>query len=583
MSGAYDNVGFSEENGEVAISLDSASTKTKQEEGITYSWDKVNVFASSTQGCGRKKVTQEKHILKDVTGICRPGELLAIMGASGAGKTTLLNVLTFRSDNALKVTGRLYINGRKVTSDLLTQSSAYVQQEDLFIGTFTVREQLMFQANLRMEQGLTHEQRVTRVEEVMQELSLTKCAKTLIGVPGRIKGISGGETKRLAFACELLTNPPLMFLDEPTSGLDSFMSPSAALGYTCPSTFNPADFFISTLAVDPEREKECREFVHSTCDNFASSGEGQAVQYAVSDNMQGGNGYVGYQNGKSLVPYRGGRQQFKAVLKRRCWPTPCEPMVLRLNPMISLGLLADLPQPGDDQDGSRHPRAVLVLTQLSFSNTMALNTFCVELPIFLREHFNGMYRTDVYFLSKNLAELPLTLFLPLLFVSICYYMIGLHSPAKNFFTCAGLLMLTANAAVSFGYMISCLAKNLNMALAIAAPMLIPLMLFGGLFLSVDSIPVYFIWIRYISWFNYGNEALIINQWRDVKNITCANPGANLCLGTGLEVINGMAFDVNNLGFDIGLLVTLIIGFRTVGFLLLLLKTRRKTIKQIDLD
>lgn len=65
---------------------------------------------------------------------------------------------------------------------------------------------------------------MARVEEVISELGLIKCANTRIGVPGRIKGISGGEMKRLAFACEVLTNPPLMFCDEPTSGLDSFMA-----------------------------------------------------------------------------------------------------------------------------------------------------------------------------------------------------------------------------------------------------------------------------------------------------------------------------------------------------------------------
>ena len=53
---------------------------------------------------------------------------------------------------------------------------------------------------------------------------MTKCRNTIIGVAGRIKGISGGEMKRLSFASEVLTDPPLMLCDEPTSGLDSYMA-----------------------------------------------------------------------------------------------------------------------------------------------------------------------------------------------------------------------------------------------------------------------------------------------------------------------------------------------------------------------
>ena len=79
-------------------------------------------------------------------------------------------------------------------------------------------------AAVRMDKHVPHEERMDRVEEVMRELGLKKCEKTLIGVQGRIKGISGGEAKRLAFASEVLTNPPLMFCDEPTSGLDSYMA-----------------------------------------------------------------------------------------------------------------------------------------------------------------------------------------------------------------------------------------------------------------------------------------------------------------------------------------------------------------------
>ena len=49
----------------------------------------------------------------------------------------------------------------------------------------------------------------------------------MIGVPERgIKGISGGERRRLSFASEVITNPSILFCDEPTTGLDSFMAMS---------------------------------------------------------------------------------------------------------------------------------------------------------------------------------------------------------------------------------------------------------------------------------------------------------------------------------------------------------------------
>jgi ABC-type multidrug transport system ATPase subunit len=54
-----------------------------------------------------------------------------------------------------------------------------------------------------MEKEVTKERRLERVDEVILELGLSKCQNTIIGHPGRIKGISGGEMKRLSFASEV--------------------------------------------------------------------------------------------------------------------------------------------------------------------------------------------------------------------------------------------------------------------------------------------------------------------------------------------------------------------------------------------
>ncbi|XP_063889214.1 protein white-like isoform X3 [Scylla paramamosain] len=616
-----------------------------EEEQLVYSWHKVNVFTTlkSVQGSGwfkrKTKESREKHILKDVTGVCRPGELLAIMGASGAGKTTLLNVLTHRNNDKLRITGDLFVNGRRVDPDTLTSRSAYVQQDDLFIGLITVREQLIFQAMVRMDRHLTYYQRMSRVDEVISELGLTKCADTKIGVPGRIKGISGGEMKRLAFACEVLTNPPLMLCDEPTSGLDSFMAqnvvavmknmaergktiistihqPSSEvyamfdrvllmaegrvaflgevdaayeffsrINMPCPPNYNPADFFISTLAVQPGKEDGCRKAINMICDEFTKSEEGVNIEKAVKENSTEGEQAEGYD---SLVdvevkksPYKASWWcQFRTVLWRSWLEVIREPMLIKVRffQVMAIALLIGIiyfrQQLTQEGVTNINGALFLLLTNMTFQNVFGvINTFCAQLPLFLREHFNGMYRTDVYFLSKMVSELPFHIFYPFAFVAIAYYMVGFTNDVVDFFICATVVILVANCAVSFGYMISCMSKNLSIALAIASPLIIPLMLFGGFFLNSGSTPVYLTWLKYLSWFSYGNEALLLNQWADVKSIACrAN---ETCYPDGHAVLSFLHYESGTIAANIASLVALLVGYRALAFCALLGKTYRK--------
>ena len=86
--------------------------------------------------------------MKIVSGIARPGEVLAILGSSGSGKTTLLNVLNFRNPSFLNVNGEIKINGEEIFKyEKIAPISGYVQQDDLFFGTLKVIEHLTFQVN----------------------------------------------------------------------------------------------------------------------------------------------------------------------------------------------------------------------------------------------------------------------------------------------------------------------------------------------------------------------------------------------------------------------------------------------------
>ena len=139
------------------------------------------------------------------------------MGPSGSGKSSLLNALAMRLDHAVRMCGSLRLNGREYSRRLLKQCSGYVMQDDLLNGRMTVEETLSYTAELKLPKDTTPEARAKRVDQVIKQMGLGHARGVIVG-DSLLKGISGGERKRLCVAMELLTRPALLFLDEPTSG-----------------------------------------------------------------------------------------------------------------------------------------------------------------------------------------------------------------------------------------------------------------------------------------------------------------------------------------------------------------------------
>ncbi|CAI5774290.1 ATP-binding cassette sub-family G member 2-like [Podarcis lilfordi] len=165
--------------------------------------------------CKRKVV--EKKILHNVYGIMRPG-MNAILGPTGSGKSSLLDVLAARKDPA-GLSGDVLIDGVPQPPNFKC-ISGYVVQDDVVMGTMTVRENLLFSAALRLPNSISFQEKEERVVQIINELGLSKVADTKVGTE-LIRGVSGGERKRTNIAMELITEPPVLFLDEPTTGLDA--------------------------------------------------------------------------------------------------------------------------------------------------------------------------------------------------------------------------------------------------------------------------------------------------------------------------------------------------------------------------
>eukprot|EP01018_Ginkgo_biloba_P029024 Gb_18403 [translate_table: standard] len=174
-------------------------------------WNDLSVTITNVKGESQK-------VLRGLTGYAEPGHIMAVMGPSGSGKSTLIDALAGRLAKNAVLTGKVLVNGRK--RRLTYGSAAYVTQDDTLLGTLTVRESIYYSANLRLADSMSREEKQAIVDSTILEMGLQDCADRPIG-NWHLRGVSGGEKRRVSIALEILMRPRLLFLDEPTSGLDS--------------------------------------------------------------------------------------------------------------------------------------------------------------------------------------------------------------------------------------------------------------------------------------------------------------------------------------------------------------------------
>ncbi|TYH75719.1 hypothetical protein ES332_D04G039400v1 [Gossypium tomentosum] len=156
-----------------------------------------------------------RHVLKDVNCKAKPWEILAIVGPSGAGKSSLLEIL---AGKFTPQSGSILVNQSPIDKAQFRKISGYVTQADNLFPLLTVEETLMFSAKLRLR--LPQAQLSSRVKSLIQELGLEHVAMARVG-DDRVRGISGGERRRVSIGVDVIHDPKVLILDEPTSGLDS--------------------------------------------------------------------------------------------------------------------------------------------------------------------------------------------------------------------------------------------------------------------------------------------------------------------------------------------------------------------------
>lgn len=483
---------------------------------IAVAWDHVNYSVG--------KKGEKLHILHDLSGCVLPGTMLAIIGGSGAGKSTLLDVLARRKTMG-EITGAVLYNGVHASDlkTLLLRVTGYVTQEDILKETLTVRETLMFQAQVRLDPRLfSPEQCATRVEKVMADLGLSHRADSRIGNEAN-RGLSGGEKKRVAIGVQLVTDPSVLFLDEPTSGLDAFNSLSvmrllrqlaekgktviatvhqprstmydlfdqllvlnqgrtvyqgpaknatsyfARLGFRVPEHVSPADYVIDVL-LDPDRASLATKDI-STLDFAATwdaSPEYEEIMHLVQDAKTE---FPVLDTLSDIRPFATSRWvQFGHLASRQLrlqWRDPRGSTVGLLQAVImSLVLGSVYFQLGFLAPGSIQSRTgvlFFIMVNDAFSLSQTGISWVEERLLVNRERASGTYASLPYFVAKVLVETPIHVLQTSIFCIVMYWMAELNPNAIRFGIFYGINLAISLAATAFYGLIGVISPNVIVA------------------------------------------------------------------------------------------------------------------------
>lgn len=246
-------------------------------------------------------------ILKDVSGIIKPSRMTLLLGPPSSGKTTLLLALAGKLDPTLKTRGEITYNGHMLDEFVPQKTSAYISQNDIHVGEMTVKETLDFSARCQgvgsryelltelarreREAGIFPDAEVDLfmkaaamegiessliTDYTLRILGLDVCRDTIVG-DEMIRGISGGQKKRVTTG-EMIVGPTkTLFMDEISTGLDSSTTFQIVKCLQQIVHLTEATIFMSLLQPAPE--------TFDLFDDIVLLSEGQIVYQGPRENV----------------------------------------------------------------------------------------------------------------------------------------------------------------------------------------------------------------------------------------------------------------------------------------------------------
>mmetsp|Transcript_19064 Transcript_19064/g.72080 ORF Transcript_19064/g.72080 Transcript_19064/m.72080 type:complete len:1408 (-) Transcript_19064:508-4731(-) len=517
----------------------------------------------------------EKVLLDGASGVLKPGTITLVLGPPGAGKTVLMKALSGKLKHSnLNVSGDILYNGYSGDETdvfILPKTVGYIDQHDHHLPALTVRQtfQFAFDAtygvdNLDEGEGAFNkklrEEIGTKVDNVLRLLGLEGCADTVVG-NALLRGVSGGQRKRVTTGEVLTSDFRVLFADEISTGLDAAttfdaitllkMAAKVFNLTTVVSLLQPApevfELFDDVMLLD-----RGRIVYHGPRDEilpyFEDMGFHRPPLKDVADFLQevttaDGQAYIDFNSASKpprtstefLERWQASRpyqemsavldrpmekgsfptsvqvefanswwQDFKLCLKRSATLQSADFTTLRTRLVqqvivgaLVAGLFANLAQ---DAFTSKYGVMFVAIMNFSLGSTLALPSMFEQRAVFYKQRDASFYRTSAYAVATTIIQLPQQAMEILIWVGIVYFSVELSDAdgGRHFFIFLAVSFLTSVTMSQFFQILVASLPSVQVAQPVSAACIVVFVLFSGYVIAEDDIDPWFIWIYYLN-------------------------------------------------------------------------------------
>ncbi|XP_065339513.1 ATP-binding cassette subfamily G member 4-like [Cloeon dipterum] len=516
--------------------------------------------------CLRRERPARTEILHNVSGKFNAGDLTAILGPSGAGKTSLLKILAgFRTSG---VKGEILLNGER-RGFQHRRMCCLIPQDAALLENLTLRETLHVAAELKL--GSSRKNRVLRINSIKEtcgilglegcmdtqvsclsggEQKRLSCAVELLSNPPLMffdeptSGLDSFSSSQVLAHLRALAQQGrrniVCSIHQPSSKLfqsfdsvyilseghclikgsrEMMVQNLSNMDFHCPQFYNPADYALEVAAGE---RGDVSNLIAVTSDREAIQDSGFSKETSLmlnsawekSDN-NADEADLFRPNPKTARPICNLAQQFSILFNRAILVSfkDLHMAWLRSAAHFIIGVMLGFVFFDVGNDAAKVTGNVglifFLMLFLFFSNAMpTVLTFPSEMAVMLREHLNGWYSIKAYYLARSIADVPLQIMCPTMFLLISYYMSNQPWEFNRFCNLWLVGILLTLLAQSLGLLVGA-ASDVKMGIFLVPVISIPMLLFSGYFVPVADIPVALRWLSRLSVFYYAFEACLI--------------------------------------------------------------------------